>query len=242
MSSVFSSDSILASMYNRSMRRILLVIENLNELLFLESLLKKMGFDTTSIRNEAAISEQIVSFGPDIVLATGEGSKLDGRRISAKVKKTGSIKLILIYPPQSSQASTPCDASVTAPVAPKVLLSTIARVSGLDEAKILAKFNKLTQAQGLPEPTENSKFVTGSGKPTVAGGPPPHLALDKNSDAERVKKYSKLIENLPETGQTELSADFIDQVVEDIQKNIDDKENKEIDERRQKFVVALFKK
>ncbi len=232
-------------MYNDGMRRILLVIENLNEMLFIEGLLKKLGFDVESIRNEAAISEKIIAFGPDMVIETGVGQRLDGGRIAARVKKQGNIRLLLLFPHSKLQdkrflESYLADGAIETPVNPRSLIKAICQFTGIDKEKILKKFDKLSIAQNASPEAATLQVI--SGKIKEYSEVNPTFKIDPKADKERTKNYDKYLADLPETGQNGLPTDAIRDTVRDIHKNIDDPENEEIDKRRKDFVLALYKK
>ena len=58
------------------MVKVLLVYEDFNELTLTESCLKKVGFDVVGISNELLVSDQLLAFYPDIVVAHGKNGKV----------------------------------------------------------------------------------------------------------------------------------------------------------------------
>lgn len=223
------------------MRRILLILEDYNEQVFLETFLKKIGFDVLPVRNEMMLADQMLIFKPDIIISTGDGNKIKGPNILKKMTKNrGTIKLILLFPMNKLHDETymsqfKADVAVETPINPRLLIGTICAVSHLNPEPILAKFEKLPIATGNSgTKKEDIKIISSRDEKKI---------FVKDAMPDRKSKYAQILKE---------SADYEDlgfarsKVNEEIKKNREyEKENPELEkleEDRKKFVLALFKK
>lgn len=149
------------------MIKILLVYENYNNLISVETSLKKIGFDVLGITNEYSLSEKILSFNPDLILASGEATgKVKTQTIGEKLREITRWqgKVILVF--SENQDPTPedlirvrADQVLVEPVAIPTLLTTIAMLMRLDARVLLERL--MRYSQGLPE-ADNSTQMTKS--------------------------------------------------------------------------------
>lgn len=129
------------------MRRVLLVIEDYNELVFLETLLRKMGLDVLSIQNDGAVSEKILEFRPEMIVATARGRRVNGLKLGPKLKRQRGLPHLLLLAQgavsNEEVAAAQADAVVPSPLQPREFVSRMAKVAGLDVASFVEKFDKL---------------------------------------------------------------------------------------------------
>ncbi|HRO68711.1 MAG TPA: hypothetical protein PL182_14150, partial [Pseudobdellovibrionaceae bacterium] len=82
------------------MNKVLLAYEDYSEMLTIQSVLKKVGFDVLTTSSEFSLSEQVLSFNPEIIIGYGKGPKVStlgvGRRLKDMPRWTGRV--ILIFP------------------------------------------------------------------------------------------------------------------------------------------------
>src|SRR5262245_13824695 len=78
------------------MKRILLVIDDYGELLFLQTLLKKLGFDVDGIQNERHFEESCLSLNPDVIIASAKGKRVNGLEIAEGLRKVRGFPKILL--------------------------------------------------------------------------------------------------------------------------------------------------
>ena len=60
------------------MVRVLVLLEEYNELLFLEAFLKKLGFDTLGLQRTALLDRKLLGFSPPAFDHSGARQALDG--------------------------------------------------------------------------------------------------------------------------------------------------------------------
>ena len=68
------------------MDRVLLVFDDLQYSLHLEMTLRKVGFDTETITNEYNLSEKLLTFNPDYIIAKGNSQRVSSMQIGKKLK------------------------------------------------------------------------------------------------------------------------------------------------------------
>lgn len=181
-------------MYNGFMRRILLVIEDYNELLYVEKSLKKVGFDVESLPSEASLPERMMGFLPDLVIATGDGNRINGHSVSKKVKRKGMQSLLLLLFPrqkllQVDIATYAAEGAIETPINPRTLIKAVCDYLGIPASSILSKFDKFLS--GLESDEQGMQII--SNKKNNA----PDLRYANGE--MRSERYRKLLENIPET-------------------------------------------
>lgn len=144
------------------MRRILLVIDDFNELVGLETLFRRLGFDVLSLGRESLVVDAILGFPPDLVIATGRGRHVNGLHLAAKLR-IGPVnpRLVVLLPAREDGdfSSDPAllkaevDAVIETPFDPQAALKVVARLLAIPADPLLAKLSKIINAR-LFEPEE----------------------------------------------------------------------------------------
>ncbi|MBX9766753.1 MAG: hypothetical protein K2X47_05730 [Bdellovibrionales bacterium] len=228
------------------MKRVLLVIEGFNELAYTETLLKKVGFDCTGTQNELGIAEKILSFRPQVMLATSRGRKVKGETLMERLSAKGLHlpQLILLASDQSlsefEKSHSRAQQVLISPVSPVQLIEALAVALELDSATLIKKMgrdldpsmveNKLEfYVKGGAGPLEENAGVANA---NVASGVPPISRSKRDPSA--------ILKNLPTTPGG-LDRRLVEAQTQDFRKREKDADIKEIDEERQEFVKTLFK-
>jgi hypothetical protein len=154
------------------MSKVLLVYEDYADLMSVESTLKKVGFDVIGLSSEYAVSDQIISFNPDVVVGSGKGAKVSSLGVGKRLKEMTrwSGKAVLIFPagfkpnPQDL-IKLRVDMILEAPVAPLRIVQVLAKLLGQDESVLLEKLNKASHlespgAKPLSPAAAQGKFTT----------------------------------------------------------------------------------
>src|SRR5688572_17247096 len=85
------------------MLRVLVAVEDYSEMLYLQTLLKKIGFDVEGVQNERSFEDTRLSLNPEIILISATGKKLKGIEFAANIRKIrGFPKIVLLFGPQGS--------------------------------------------------------------------------------------------------------------------------------------------
>lgn len=217
------------------MVRILVVSEDYNEMIFFQSLLRKVGFDVEATNNPLNFSSLLLSFNPKVLLLTADGKRVKGLDLIKKIrKKEGWPKIILIRENESIKIPTEfivsgqVDDVLEAPVTVKKLLVSLASASELDSeslkkmlGKISAKKNKESVEERLQvvgsieeniEPQNKAEYLLGSEEP----------ALNSN---KKVSSKEKLSSDTEEVSAQNMGAsdaiEIIQEEIEDILSAVD---------------------
>lgn len=196
------------------MLRTLLVVDDYTELLFLQTLLKKLGFDVDGIQNERSFEEAFLALNPDIVIATAKGKKVDGLQMAENLRKVrGLPKVIMLASgPMLDRLQTlnipSVDGILESPVSAMRLLGMMAKHGGLDQAHLLEKYRKL-KATLSPEREADLQILKRDeedGELTLEGmmTPPLKMPSTANSGAEPAKLEASA--NTPDGGKVSTTA------------------------------------
>ncbi|WP_413581969.1 hypothetical protein [Bdellovibrio sp. HCB288] len=136
------------------MSKVLLVYEDYADLMSVESTLKKVGFDVIGLSSEYAVSDQIISFNPDVVIGSGKGAKVSSLGVGKRLKEMSRWggKAVLIFPANFKPAPQDLikirvDMILESPVAPLRIVQVLAKLLGQDEGALLERLNKASHLE-----------------------------------------------------------------------------------------------
>jgi hypothetical protein len=127
----------------------MLVIEDYKDLVSLENFFRRLGFDVLSVGKEVLVSDAMMRFLPDLVIANAKGRVVDGARLAPKVlRHAPQAKIALLFPVGAMPTLAPevrglIDALVEIPYRPRSVILVAAQLTGLDPQPILEKYEKL---------------------------------------------------------------------------------------------------
>ncbi len=222
------------------MKRILLLNEDYNEQLFLDTFLKKMGFDTLHVRNDISIPEIVLTFKPDAVLVTGEGTRIRGIRVAEKLRKRGSTaKIIFLFPLNKIKDEKLMEIYkgqivVETPVNPRSLIPVLCRALKMDLENMLEKFERLSIAKSYSMGQKEDGQIVLNQRPSE---------ISKPVVSMRSERYEKILAVTPDYEDKGFSKDVVNAVTTEIRKfEKDNPDLQKLDEARQAFVVKLYQK
>lgn len=250
------------------MIRVLLVVDDYQELLFLQTLLKKTGFDVDGTQNPKKFEEYMLTLNPELIIATSKGKNINGLELAESIKKTNNKPFfILIVPNQMANKVRGLkfknvDSMIDSPIDAKKMLTTIARVASLDSDQLIEKYRRIiiqldadneSDLQVLknqdslrenPPSGGNSSFSSPLLSPTAENSSPKSQRLDLSPSTieaeERAQRMQKALDSL----KTPKRDGYPKQVVERFNKQIRNEESslqlEDLDAERQAFVKALF--
>lgn len=141
------------------MHKILLVFEDYGELMALDSPLKRVGFDVLGISSEYSLSDQVLSFNPDLVIGSGRSGKVTSIGVGKRLKEMSRWpgKVILLFPANFKPAPQDLlkirvDMILESPVPPLRIIQVLAKLLGHDEAALLERLNKAAHADSNARP------------------------------------------------------------------------------------------
>lgn len=144
------------------MLRVALVIDDYNELIYLQTILRKIGIDVEGLQNVKKYSELSLGFNPQVLIASAYGKKVQGLEFCRNLHRVrGLPKIILLQTSQQPVSEQDAkdlniDLVLESPVNPVSLISGLATVANVDEVSLNEKFKRL-QASGalsIPEPIQ----------------------------------------------------------------------------------------
>ncbi len=144
------------------MLRVALVIDDYNELIYLQTILRKIGIDVEGLQNVKKYSELSLGFNPQVLIASAYGKKVQGLEFCRNLHRVrGLPKIILLQSPsqlvpEKDVKNLNIDLLLESPVNPMSLIAGLAAVANVDETILNDKFKRL-QASGalnIPEPIQ----------------------------------------------------------------------------------------
>lgn len=233
------------------MLRILLLLEDYGEIMFLSTALKKIGFDVEGIQNPRLFDETFLKMNPDMMILTAFGKRVRGLELIRKKKPPrGWPRIVMLYVPgQSTEHDPDVSAWLQSPVPVGEMLNTIGDLSSLDKNQLQEKFKKLRYEEQEPDPArilkskpedEESFFVQGEDRE-----PESLLAPTSISREERRNRYKKFLEDKPPEQHLYAVQDVKDYVKNIRQSEKDpekDPETDDLEKQRRALVKEMFKK
>lgn len=229
-----------------------MVLEDYGELMFLQTVLKKIGFDVDSIQNPRSFSDSLLTMNPDVLVMTAAGRKIQGIDLARTVKRVrGFPKVILIkghsfaQGPEANEAEI--DAWLSSPVSVPDLLDKIADLCGLNKASLQDKLFKLRMQENIPnesrvlsvapEEAENAVVQGGDGSHQPWGV----LKGSTMTSQERQSRYAKFLAQEAPTkhgfGLKEVQAQ-----IKELRKAENEGDAADLEKERRAFVEHLFRK
>lgn len=223
-----------------------MVLEDYGELMFLQTVLKKIGFDVDGIQNPRSFEESYLRMNPDVLVMTGQGKRVRGVELMKQVRKTrGLPKVLLLRSPGMPEEPVPgVDMWREAPLGAKDLLSAIADLSALDKQNLLDKFSKLQLQEVEQEQARVLKIQDIAGENLEKGNGQGNFGQLKASTmgaGERQERYAKFIaEPVPEKHGFSIKA--VQEQVKALRKTETPAANDDLERERKAFVEHLFRK
>ena len=145
------------------MRRILMVLEDFNELLYLQTLLKKVGFDVEGVNQAKKFDDILLAFNPQVILITPKVGKSSAVDLLSQIGKVNSFPRIGLlhnakaHIDEPSLKSAGIDFFVNAPVNVHSLVEQLADELALDRDSLLDKLKRLDNRKEEPEEEEEAE-------------------------------------------------------------------------------------
>ncbi len=199
------------------MMRIFLVTDDYNEMIFIQSVLKKTGFDVDALMGERGFATAYLTFHPEIVLFSLRSSNY-GMDLLKNVKQ--KPKAIVFVPQNKIDSQTDLDQAdylLPSPINVQDLLKSIAQLGNLPFEPILEKYNRIRST------------LTQSGSIATEG-------------SAREQRMQAAIKNLEPSPHQNFGAKFVRDVVKQVRKEETTENVEELDEDRRNFVRKLFKR
>lgn len=233
------------------MLRILLVIDDYGEMVYLQTLLKKIGFDVDSVQSQRTFSSKNLGFNPQIIIATADGRRVNGIEIAQNLRKRqGFPKILLIGPPTQlheldAKNIKEVDGVLESPVNIQSLLEVIAKLGQIDHNSLLDKYSRM-RAHLHPDEEGDLTLLKGDSSTGEISSPhPSHSSPEPTRSQmtaqERESRFKKQLDVLPTPTQFSFSRDVVALTNRELRRVENEDQLHPLEEERRGFVKALFK-
>lgn len=230
------------------MKRIYLLIDDYVELTFLETILKKVGFDTVGYQGIMNASDKALEILPDLLILSDFIKAQTTADALAQIKKLRPQMKCLLLRKDFSVPLTHdlklIDLTLKSPIDPMDFLKHVSIILQVDPVMVVDKFMKL----GLFRGKEAESYIKVS---SLSNGPEvskeskatsPFESKVQDSIHVRSSKYDEVTKSIPEAKSQVIDSKTASREASEFRNRSGDKEIQKIDEERQSFVKALFKK
>lgn len=148
------------------MDRVLLVIDNVQFSAHLENTLRKLGYVTDALQNEYNLTERVLSFNPDIIVARGTSNRLStmnvGKRLKDNLKFIG--KVLLVFTPENAPDKTQMnniksDLILVEPASALKIAMSVLNLEVVEKAGMRDKLYRMVQDDAAFRSEEQSYLV-----------------------------------------------------------------------------------
>lgn len=148
------------------MDRVLLVIDNVQFSAHLENTLRKLGYVTDALQNEYNLTERVLSFNPDIIVARGTSNRLStmnvGKRLKDNLKFIGKVLLVFTpdsAPDKSQMNNIKSDLILLEPASALKIAMSVLNLEVVEKAGMRDKLYKMVQDDAAFRAEEQSYLV-----------------------------------------------------------------------------------
>ena len=252
------------------MAKVLVAVDDYSELVFLETLFKKVGLDVEAVQNDVAVPEKMLGFSPDLMIISAYGSRVNPIRLLSKIRrKDGYPRIIVLFqkgrPGAEKDLKGHVDAMLESPIHPRFLLEAAENLLGIESGSLMRKMERMDYS----DKSEQIQHIKGDGKvettkvsgstrfPLRHPGIPFQEAPEKPDDIAEFHDKNAMTEEEIRRKQYRYDAWTDSEILPPFQgigreraaayekewrKHENDPEIVDIDEERKAFARALFKK
>ena len=220
------------------MLRVLLVLEDYGEMLFLQTLLKKMGFDVDGMQNPRSLNDHILSLNPDILVMTAFGKRVNGFELAGGLKRSrGLPRVILMHTMGTRTPPTPhVEGWMVSPTTAMDFLRVISSIGGIDFKQVEDKYQKLNLGPQVQEAVERELVETIPNEPIFNG------ADSVEGSLSRDERNAAFLAANPTPKELTFNRKQIEENVKDLRRTENPEKMASVEEERRAFVNELFKK
>ncbi len=243
------------------MFRILLVLEDINQLNAIKIFLTKLGCDVETQGVELGLKDQVMSFRPDIVLTGGTGKKVNPGSVAQKVREMKEEIKVITFLARGVKISlddlmaSKYDAFIEAPFDPLRLITILNKWKSKGGVDLIEKYHKLMG--GIIGDMGDINAIggaTSNKNATVMGGASTDEAESRSlslfesrfptsvAPLTRVQNYDDLTYGIAVGSESMITKDAVRSTMLNLQKNWNQKRLDEIDKAKRQFAKELFRK
>ncbi len=224
------------------MRRIYLLIDEYVELTFLETLLKKIGFDATGSQALSSVEEKTLELLPDLLILSDFVKQTSTKESLEKIKKIRpQTKVLLLRRSFSDNLDHELkfiDLTLKSPVEPKEFLKHVCGILDVNTEAVLEKYTRL----GLFKYGVGTVQQEQVNKTTDFSNQNQFLKKINSQPAAKADVYVQISKNSKGEKVNAINHSVVVQETQELRNRSGDTEIKKIDSERADFVRALFKK
>lgn len=235
------------------MLKVILLVDNYNELSYLQTTLKNVGFDIFGLQRESQLEAALLSFRADVLIATGMSKKVNGLKIAVGLhKKKLAPKVILLFnaaavPKLEPPTSNYIAGILRSPVQASDLLALLAQVGGLDLASLMEKHHRLSEARlkGAPKagPAKMSSGRLEPLEPVVSFPEKSNLGDSSQeffSKENCERRFERALVHVPKPKVAGIPHDRMEASLKELREAALNDDAEDLEAERKIFVKALF--
>jgi CheY-like chemotaxis protein len=244
------------------MVRVLLVVDDYNEMIYLQTVLKKIGFDVEALNSTKKYTEASLGFNPQVVVGSIQGQKVDIMHLAKEIRRNrGLPKFVGLRTgvgagDAEALKSEGLDLVLETPVNMRKLILGMTQLMNVDDKGFIEKLHKI-QNQKTSDDGDEVAFLGSldqlDGDPierlkknelqNVLTEAPVRPDLVSGDQAmTRSHRYSKFLETHPAPKPGRFQRQRILEFNKLIRAAEKPDDLEEIEDQRKKFVKAMFKK
>ncbi len=229
------------------MLRVLMVLDDYGELMFLQTVLKKMGFDVDAIQNPRLFQDSVLRMNPDVLVMTALGKRVKGLELLNFVRKVRGVpRVLMLHAAGLEPGRVPgVDDWLDSPVAATKLLSSIALLCNLDNEALQEKFKRMRLQESFQEEERQLKPEnepdTVLEKSRFSGPRMGNLEPSSLTPTDRQERYKKFLQEKPPE-QHGFALKRVQDQIKVLRKSENIQETEDLEKQRKAFVEHLFKK
>lgn len=231
-------------------------MDDYSELVYMETLFKKMGFDAQGVQTARAFEDTVLAMNPEVCIMTARGKRVHGLDVAENLTRKRGMPKIIMFAPRGlieklrSDNVPFVDAWVETPPMVQVLLSTLATATGMDPVPLLDKYKKIRmqmpEVQGYkpspdPEAEETADEAAEDRKMGGTTGTTGTTTLSSTlSDHDRKERYKAALSHLEKPTVNGFARDKVEHWTKLIRREEKKDILQELETERSSFVKALF--
>ena len=216
-------------------RKVLVLMENFNELTQIEGTLRRLGFDVIGLQKPLSFNEKLISFSPDLVVLH-KSPRLNTADLIKKIKKRRGLPKVAFFVPQGStdKFGESVDGTIELPIDPAKFIDAFELLLGTDVTPFRKKLEKLMQK----ETGRTLDFTAKKKDRARRGGAIFHVTGQKNI---KPRNYAKFTQGDPIQTDKILDRAQVQAYVQREEK-VEVLNEEQLDAERKEFVRALYNK
>ncbi len=231
------------------MIKVLLLADDYLERSQFESLLKKLGFDVISLSSDRTLSNEMLSFIPDLFVCSVSTAKVSNQKIGRKLREFDRFRFKSIFLVSSRAEILPSDlmemrvdALIEKPFIINDFLEILSRFVSVDSDALIEKYEKIKNT--IIDEHDNLIFVTShleaeQNSVFIKKGLEDDKVKDSFSDTQRAETYKKHLVGVPSPTVAHFSKSSVTAALES-ENSLTTEEAEHLDMEKQAFVKALY--